>query len=147
MQLILNPRQFDVILTENMFGDILSDEASVISGSIGLLASASVGEKTALFEPIHGAYSQAKDKNIANPIGAILSAALLLEHFKLFTEAQLIRDAVEKSLFRNICTKDINPESLFKTNDIGEFITDYIQFPEDYITNPRNIQLGQSTII
>jgi len=98
MQIILNPRQFDVILTENMFGDIISDEASVISGSIGLLASASIGKHAALFEPIHGSYPQAKGKNIANPVASILSAAMLLEHFNLFKEAQNIKDAVEKSL-------------------------------------------------
>lgn len=92
MQLILNPKQFDVILTENMFGDIISDEASVIGGFIGLLASASVGEKYVLFEPIHGSYPQATGKGIANPIASILSAAMLLDHFKLFDEANLIRN-------------------------------------------------------
>ena len=71
MQIILNPKQFDVILTENMFGDIISDEASVISGSLGLLPSASIGKGTALFEPIHGSYPQAAGKDIANPIGSI----------------------------------------------------------------------------
>jgi 3-isopropylmalate dehydrogenase len=94
MQIILNPRQFDVILTENLFGDILSDEASVITGSIGLLASASLGTNNALFEPIHGSYPQAKGKNIANPIACILSAAMLLEHFGL-DEAKKIYDGVE----------------------------------------------------
>ncbi|MGB5029016.1 MAG: 3-isopropylmalate dehydrogenase, partial [Chitinophagaceae bacterium] len=78
MQIIVNPKQFDVILTENMFGDILSDEASVISGSLGLLPSASIGKSSALFEPIHGSYPQAAGKDIANPIGSILSAAMLL---------------------------------------------------------------------
>ena len=73
MQIILNPKQFDVILTENMFGDIISDEASVLSGSLGLLPSASVGTGTALFEPIHGSYPQAAGKDIANPVGSILS--------------------------------------------------------------------------
>ena len=83
MQIILNPKQFDVILTENMFGDILSDEASVISGSLGLLPSASVGEGPALFEPIHGSYPQAAGKDIANPLGSVLSAAMMLDHFGL----------------------------------------------------------------
>jgi len=147
MQIILNPTQFDVILTENMFGDIISDEASVISGSIGLLASASIGKHAALFEPIHGSYPQAKNKNIANPIASILSAAMLLAHFKLFEEAKNIKDAVEKSLAMNVCTIDINPESLFKTTDIGDFITDYIQFPEDYNIKHNNVKIGQSTII
>jgi 3-isopropylmalate dehydrogenase len=147
MQIILNPTQFDVILTENMFGDIISDEASVISGSIGLLASASVGNHTALFEPIHGSYPQAKGLNSANPIASILSATMLLEHFELFDEATIIKEAVEKSLSMNVCTVDINSESLFKTSDIGDFIVDYIHYPEDYKANYNNINLGQSTII
>ncbi len=83
MQIILNPKQFDVVLTENMFGDIISDEASVISGSLGLLPSASVGNSSALFEPIHGSYPQAAGKDIANPLGSILSAAMMLDHFQL----------------------------------------------------------------
>jgi len=95
MQIILNPKQFDVILTENMFGDILSDEASVITGSLGLLPSASIGSGSALFEPIHGSYPQAAGKDIANPLGSILSAALMLDHFELHQEASLIREAVE----------------------------------------------------
>jgi len=147
MQIILNPRQFDVILTENMFGDIISDEASVIAGSIGLLASASVGKHTALFEPIHGSYPQAKGKNIADPIASILSAAMLLEHFDLYKEAQNIKEAVVRSLEMNVCTSDINAESLFKTDDIGAFIVDYINYPEDYKVNTNNINLGRSTII
>ena len=73
MQMILNPTQFDVILTENLFGDVISDEASVIGGSIGLLASASVGDKHSMFEPIHGSYPQAEGKGIANPIASVLS--------------------------------------------------------------------------
>ncbi len=148
MQLILNPRQFDVILTENMFGDIISDEASVIGGSIGLLASASVGEKYALFEPIHGSYPQAKGKGIANPIASILSAAMLLEHFCLFEEAKLIHRAVEKSLELNITTPDLNSNNTAVSTDrVGEFIQDFIANPEDSNRNFANIHLGQSTII
>jgi 3-isopropylmalate dehydrogenase len=148
MQLILNPKQFDVILTENMFGDILSDEASVIGGSIGLLASASVGEKYALFEPIHGSYPQAKGKGIANPIASILSAAMLLEHFELFDEAELIKKAVEKSLELNITTSDLNPKNkLITTDRVGDFIEDFIQNPQDSNRNFTNIHIGQSTII
>ena len=108
MQMILNPKQFDVILTENMFGDIISDEASVIGGSIGLLASASIGKKYAMFEPIHGSFPQATNKGIANPIASILSAAMLLEHFELFNEAEMIRIAVDKSLKLQVTTPDIN---------------------------------------
>ncbi len=98
MKIIVNPRQFDVILTDNLFGDILSDEASVISGSIGLMASTSIGEKSVLFEPIHGSFPKMKGKNLANPLATILSAALLLEHFKLYEESDAIKNAVEKSI-------------------------------------------------
>lgn len=147
MQLILNPSQFDVILTENMFGDILSDEASVIAGSIGLLASASVGEKTALFEPIHGSYPQAKGKNIANPVAAILSAAMLLEHFNLNDEAEDIKAAVDKSIELNISTPDLNLENHFSTANVGSFIRDFILDEDNTFYNKHNIDLGQSTII
>tara|TARA_R110002073_G_scaffold40547_5_gene115216 strand:+ start:355836 stop:356954 length:1119 start_codon:yes stop_codon:yes gene_type:complete len=148
MQLILNPSQFDVILTENMFGDIISDEASVIGGSIGLLASASIGDKYALFEPIHGSYPQAKGKGIANPIASILSAAMLLEHFELFEEAALIRRGVEKSLKLKITTPDLNSEyQNVTTNKVGDFIEDFIYYPEDTNMNFQNIHIGQSTII
>ncbi|MDC7994376.1 3-isopropylmalate dehydrogenase [Altibacter sp. HG106] len=148
MQLILNPTQFDVILTENMFGDILSDEASVIGGSIGLLASASVGGDIGLFEPIHGSFPQATGKGIANPIASILSAAMMLEHFKLHKEAHRIQKAVEKALELSVTTADINPENThIKTNQVGDFIEDYILNPHDSNVNFQNIHLGQSTII
>ncbi|WP_347922841.1 3-isopropylmalate dehydrogenase [Pontimicrobium sp. SW4] len=148
MQMILNPKQFDVILTENMFGDIISDEASVIGGSIGLLASASVGDKYAMFEPIHGSYPQAKGKGIANPIASILSAAMLLEHFELHAEADLIKTAVEKSLKLHITTPDINTKyDNVTTGKVGDFIEDFITNPEDSNLNFTNIHLGQSTII
>ena len=148
MQLILNPKQFDVILTENMFGDIISDEASVIGGSIGLLASASVGKKYALFEPIHGSFPQAKNKDIANPIASILSAAMLLDHFNLVDEAELIRAAVEKSMELGITTPDLNSSNVqVTTSNVGDFIEDFILNPEDSNMNFTNIHLGQSTII
>ncbi|MEX0291199.1 MAG: 3-isopropylmalate dehydrogenase [Flavobacteriaceae bacterium] len=148
MQLILNPRQFDVILTENMFGDILSDEGSVIGGSIGLLPSASVGENHAMFEPIHGSYPQAKGKNIANPIASILSAAMLLDHFGLDEETQAVVNAVYKSMKKNIVTPDLDPKSKYGTDDVGEFIAGNIVDSEDYQSiNKENIGLGKSTII
>lgn len=148
MQIILNPSQFDVILTENMFGDIISDEGSVIGGSIGLLASASVGEESALFEPIHGSYPQAKGKDIANPIASILSAAMLLEHFGLFEEAMAVREAVDKSLRKGIVTPDLDSKSQYGTNHVGDFIADNIVDSEDDINmNDENIDLGKSTII
>lgn len=148
MQMILNPKQFDVILTENLFGDVISDEASVIGGSIGLLASASVGDKYAMFEPIHGSYPQATGKGIANPIAAILSAAMLLEHFKLFEEAELIKEGVDKSLKLNITTPDLNAKiDHVTTAKVGDFIADFISNPKDSNLNFMNIHLGQSTII
>ncbi len=147
MQLILNPKQFDVILTENLFGDIISDEASVIGGSIGLLASASVGKENALFEPIHGSFPQAKGKDIANPLASILSAAMLLEHLGLHEEAKAIDNAVQKSLELGVTTEDINPENPFSTSKVGDFISDYIQNQDDTDFNFQNVHMGQSTII
>ena len=148
MQMILNPKQFDVILTENMFGDIISDEASVIGGSIGLLASASIGDKYALFEPIHGSYPQATNKGIANPIASILCAAMLLDHFELFDEAETIRNAVDKSLKLHITTPDLNTKfDTITTSKVGDFIEDVINNPDDSNLNFKNIHLGQSTII
>ncbi|SFS53247.1 3-isopropylmalate dehydrogenase [Lutibacter maritimus] len=147
MQLILKPTQFDVILTENLFGDILSDEASVIAGSIGLLASASIGEKTALFEPIHGSYPDAKGKNIANPLASVLSAAMLLDYFSLHDEAEDIRIAVEKSIELNISTPDLNSTNHFSTTNVGNFLSDFILDDENTFYNKNNIDLGQSTII
>jgi len=148
MQMILNPSQFDVLLTENMFGDIISDEASVIGGSIGLLASASVGEKYAMFEPIHGSYPSAKGLGIANPIASILSAAMLLDHFDLHDEADLVREGVEKSLQLKITTPDINSKyDNITTAKVGAFIEDFIHHPKDSKLNFENIHIGQSTII
>lgn len=147
MQIILNPRQFDVILTENMFGDIISDEASVISGSLGLLPSASVGNRTALFEPIHGSYPQAAGKDIANPIGSILSAAMLLEHFGLKDEAILVREAVEWTLSNGFVTKDIEPVNFYFTSTLGELISDYVSGKIPGSVKKENIELRKSTII
>jgi 3-isopropylmalate dehydrogenase len=148
MQMILNPKQFDVIVTENMFGDIISDEASVIGGSIGLLASASIGDKYAMFEPIHGSYPQATGKGIANPVAAILSAAMLLDHFNLDEEAERVRGAVDKSLTLHVTTPDINTKfDNITTSKVGDFIEDVINNPNDTNLNFTNIHLGQSTII
>ncbi|KIC95670.1 3-isopropylmalate dehydrogenase [Flavihumibacter solisilvae] len=147
MQLIVNPKQFDVILTENMFGDILSDEASVITGSLGLLPSASVGNGGALFEPIHGSYPQAAGKDIANPLGSILSAAMLLDHFGLHTEAAKVRSAVQWTLDNSFVTKDIDPVNFYFTSTIGELISDLVQDKIPSELHPENIQLRKSTII
>ncbi|MDB5231232.1 MAG: leuB [Chitinophagaceae bacterium] len=147
MQLIINPKQFDVILTENMFGDILSDEASVLSGSLGMLPSASVGERTALFEPIHGSYPQAAGKDIANPVGSILSAALLLEYLGLKDEAKLVQEAVLWTLENKFVTKDIDPINFYFTSTIGDLVCDYISNNIPGVLHSDNIVLRKSTII
>jgi len=148
MQIILHPSQFDIILTDNMFGDILSDESSVIGGSIGLLPSASVGEQHALFEPIHGSYPQAKGKNIANPIASILSAAMMMDHFGLKEETSAIVMAVYQAMKKNIVTTDIDPRSKYGTDHVGEFISHNIVDSDALQSiNKENIGLGKSTII
>ena len=147
MQIILNPKQFDVILTENMFGDILSDEASVITGSLGLLPSASLGSGSALFEPIHGSYPQAAGKDIANPLGSILSAAMLLEYLGLQEEANVVREAVEWTLANGFVTKDIDSINFYFTSTIGELVSDYITNKIPGGVNKENIELRKSTII
>ncbi len=128
MQLILNPRRFDVIVTENMFGDILTDEASVITGSLGMLPSASIGELTSVFEPIHGSYPQAAGKDIANPLGTILSAGMMFKYaFKLSQEAQVITAAVEASLNEGYVTEDIAESNPRKTSEVGTWICEWIR--------------------
>ncbi len=117
MQLAVNPKQFDVIVTGNLFGDILSDEAAVIGGSIGLMPSASIGEETSLFEPIHGSAPDIAGKGIANPLGTILSAAMLLR-YALHEEAaaDAVEKAVDKVLADGIRTADLAKEGLRKVN-------------------------------
>ena len=126
MQLVQWPKKFDVMVTENMFGDILSDEASVITGSLGLLPSASVGLHTSVFEPIHGSYPQAAGKNIANPVATILSAAMLLESLDLLEEAKAVREAVNASMEANFVTEDINKEAAKSTSEVGDWIANSI---------------------
>lgn len=127
MQLIQNPGRFDVIVTENMFGDILTDEASVITGSLGLLPSASIGLSTSVFEPIHGSYPQAAGKNIANPLGTILSAAMMFDlAFNLKNEAEMIKTAVEKSIEADFVTEDLNRTNPKSTSTVGDWIAEYI---------------------
>lgn len=147
MQIILHPAQFDVILTENMFGDIISDEASVLSGSLGLLPSASVGNTAALFEPIHGSYPQAAGKDIANPLGSILSAAMMLDHFQMTEEATAVREAVSWTLAHGFVSKDIDAINNYTTTAIGDLITDHIERHTDGDRLHGNASLNQSTII
>ena len=131
MQLICNPEQFDVILTENMFGDILSDEASMLTGSIGMLPSASLNETSfGLYEPSHGSAPDIAGKGIANPIAAILSAAMLLRYsFSLETEAKAIENAVNAVLNEGYRTSDIMSENMKKvsTGEMGDLIIEKIQ--------------------
>ncbi len=130
MRMIQWPTSFDVMVTENMFGDILTDEGSVITGSMGLLPSASIGTYTSVFEPIHGSWPQAAGQNIANPLATILSAAMMFDYaFDLKEEAALIRAAVDASMDANIRTQDIQVEGeqAYKTSEVGQWITDYIK--------------------
>lgn len=128
MRMIQEPTFFDVMVTENTFGDILTDEGSCISGSMGLLPSASVGEGTPVFEPIHGSWPQAKGKNIANPLAQVLSAAMLFEHFGLKKEGEIIRKAVDASLDANVRTPEIQVENGAKygTKEVGEWLVNYV---------------------
>lgn len=128
MRMIADPRFFDVMVTENTFGDILTDEGSCISGSMGLLPSASTGEHTPVFEPVHGSWPQAAGQNLANPIAQILSVAMLLEYFDLKDEGALIRQAVNASLEANIRTPEIQVEGgQYGTKEVGEWIVNYIK--------------------
>ena len=128
MRMIQEPTFFDVMVTENTFGDILTDEGSCISGSMGLLPSASVGNGTPVFEPIHGSWPQAKGKNIANPLAQVLSAAMLFEFFGLEEEGKIIRKAVDASLDSNVRTPEIQVEggNKYGTKEVGEWLVDYI---------------------
>ena len=129
MRMIQEPRFFDVMVTENTFGDILTDEGSCITGSMGLLPSASTGEHTPVFEPIHGSWPQAKGLNIANPLAQILSAAMLFEYFNLKAEGELIRKAVDASLDANVRTPEIQVEggAKYGTKEVGTWIVDFIE--------------------
>ncbi len=123
MHLMNTPRRFDVILTENLFGDILSDEAGVITGSLGVLPSATIGGKVNLYEPVHGSAPDIADKGIANPLGAILTAAMLLRHTAgLEAEARAVEAAVRTTLESGARTKDLAREGsgeVLSTNAMG----------------------------
>lgn len=123
MRLVQWPGSYDVIITENLFGDILTDEASVISGSMGLMPSASLGDTVSLYEPIHGSYPQAAGQDIANPLATVLSAAMMFDGFGLKEEAQAIRDVVNKSLENGMVTEDIAGEGKsHKTSEVGDWL-------------------------
>lgn len=147
MQLIINPGQFDVILTENLFGDILSDESGAITGSLGLLPSASLGSRIGFFEPVHGAFNEAAGKDIANPVGSILSAAMMLEFFNMPEEADLVKQAVSWTLNSGFVTRDIDSVNYYYTSTIGDLISDFILGKIPDAVNKSNIELMKSTII
>ena len=127
MRLVQWPNDYDVLITENLFGDILTDEASVISGSMGLMPSASLGEKIGLYEPIHGSYPQAAGKNIANPLATVLSAAMMFEDFDLQEEADAIRKVVNRSLAEGIVTEDLADKGRsYGTREVGDWLAENI---------------------
>jgi len=127
MRLVQWPSEYDVLITENLFGDILTDEASVISGSMGLMPSASIGESIALYEPIHGSYPQAAGKDIANPLATVLSAAMLFDGFSLSDEAEAIRKVVNESLSEGIVTEDLaEGGKAYKTSEVGDWLASHI---------------------
>ena len=129
MRVLTEPRFFDVIVTENTFGDILTDETSCITGSMGLQPSSSLGEHTPLFEPVHGSWPQAAGQTLANPLAQILSVAMLLEYFNLQKEGTLVRQAVNASLAANVRTPEIQVEggAHYGTREVGQWIVDYIK--------------------
>lgn len=131
MKIILQPGYFDVILTENLFGDILTDEASVIAGSLGLIPSASLGEQYKLYEPVHGSYPQVAGKDLANPTAAILSAAMMLNmSFGAKTESRIIIHAVKDAMDKGYVTQDINKEKYYSTTEVGDAIVSSIKSDE-----------------
>ena len=129
MRLVQWPNSYDVLITENLFGDILTDEASVISGSMGLMPSASIGSDIGLFEPIHGSFPQAAGKDIANPLATVLSAAMMFEmSFGLHKEGAMIRKIVDQSLTAGIVTEDLldSNSKTYKTSEVGDYLVNQI---------------------
>lgn len=122
MQLILNPAQFDTIVTSNMFGDILSDASSVLAGSLGLLPSSSIGAKVGMFEPIHGSWPEGAGQDRANPTATILSAAMMLDHLGLVAEGNTVRAAVNTTLESGVGTEDLHPKKQVGTEEMGDII-------------------------
>lgn len=147
MQMVLNPSSFDVVLTENMFGDIISDLASVLTGSLGMLPSSSIGEKLAMFEPCHGSYPQAAGKNIANPMATILSVAMLYDYFELYEEANIIREATDWALKEGVVTEDITTTNPSNCSVVGDLIAHYIEEKGDVQLNKNYMEDAKNCII
>jgi len=126
MQMILNPRRFDVVVTSNIFGDIISDEGSVIAGSLGLLPSASIGEQYALFEPVHGSWPEGAGQDIANPFAMVLSTAMMLQHFGLLEESTAVRQAVSSCIEEGYLTPDLNESDGKSCSEVGTYLSDLL---------------------
>ena len=130
MHLVTNPRRFDVILTENLFGDILSDEASVLTGSMGMLPSATIGGKVDFYEPVHGSAPDIEGRNIANPLGAIASAAMLLRYtLKNESAARTIEQAIDRVLedgYRTVDLTEMDDPKLVSTSEMGKILLEYV---------------------
>ncbi len=130
MHLLTRPNEFDVIVTENMFGDILTDEASVLAGSLGMLPSASIGEgATGLYEPIHGSAPDLAGRGVANPCGMIASVAMLLRHsFELHEEATIVESAIEQAIADGARTGDlvVDGETALSTDDMTDRIISFL---------------------
>lgn len=146
MQVILNPRQFDVVLCSNMFGDIISDESSVLAGSLGLLPSGSIGEVSKLYEPVHGSYPQAAGLDIANPIASILSTAMMFRDFDMDKEADCIENAVKTCISKGIMTQDLHPTNNCPCSHFGDLVESVIMDGADSI-KPRIADEHYSIII
>jgi 3-isopropylmalate dehydrogenase len=128
MELIARPSWFDVLLTENLFGDILSDEASMLAGSLGLLPSASIGSGIGLYEPVHGSAPDIAGRGIANPVGAIASMAMMLRHsFELDEEARSVESAIAAAFREGFVTADLaDPGKARSTGEVGDFVADFV---------------------
>lgn len=126
MQMILNPRRFDVVVTSNIFGDIISDEGSVIAGSLGLLPSASIGENYALFEPVHGSWPEGAGKDIANPFAMVLSSAQMLQYFGMLEEAKAVRSAVNDCIHNGYLTPDLSPSNGKSCSQVGKYLSELL---------------------
>ncbi len=146
MQLVQNPGGFDVLLTGNMFGDILSDEASVLQGSLGMLPSASVGKHAALFEPIHGSYPQVAGKDIANPMATVLSVAMMLDYFEMRKEARSVRRAISICLEHDIGTIDLGTGIKLSCSQVGDLLASLISDGMEALNMDR-LKESNSTII
>ncbi|MCO6500690.1 MAG: 3-isopropylmalate dehydrogenase [Vicingus serpentipes] len=147
MQMVINPASFDVVLTENMFGDIISDLASVLTGSLGMLPSSSIGKKVGMFEPCHGSYPQAAGKDIANPMATILSVAMMYDYFELHKEAKAIRDAVNWALTERVVTEDINKGNPSPCSTVGDLIAYHIEEKGDVQLNKKYMKDSKNCII